>query len=115
MHILWYILSILVKRWIKCTKRFNIYDIYKKDSIYIDGTIELINNPDLLLDVLGDNEIGFFKHPWCDCIYDEAKVLIDRKHDKKDIIIEQIIKNPPNLIWSLNPTNYVSWKISFYN
>jgi hypothetical protein len=56
--------------------------------VYLDGSFQ-IASPDFLefmLDNLTGNQIAFFKHPWRDCIYDEAEVCMTKpKYNHKDI------------------------------
>lgn len=39
--------------------------------IWMDGNCSLKKDPHYLIDILGENDFAFFKHPTRDCIYDE--------------------------------------------
>jgi hypothetical protein len=56
--------------------------------VYIDGSFQ-IGHPrfvEFMLDNLYGHDMVFFKHPWRDCIYDEADVCVTiPKYNHKDI------------------------------
>lgn len=59
-------------------------------SIWIDGNIRLLKNPQELIDTyLKDCDIALFKHPTRDCIYDEAVKCASKGLDDVEVIIEQ--------------------------
>lgn len=48
-------------------------------SVWLDGNIELlIPEEEFIKEFLGDADIGLFKHPYRDCIYDEAVADVGR-------------------------------------
>ncbi len=56
---------------------------YLKDfdlSLYVDGRIHFKTNPlDFARDeALGDSPLKCFVHPWRDCVYDEAEIVIEQ-------------------------------------
>lgn len=53
-------------------------------SLYIDGTLQLKQDPTLLLEHLKGNNIALFEHNTRSCIYDEAKVVLSQRRDNKD-------------------------------
>ena len=59
-------------------------------SIYIDGSIEMIANPEILLTNLKSHYIALFAHSWRNCIYEEAKFLIENKRGEANQIKKQI-------------------------
>ncbi len=59
-------------------------------SIYIDGNVKLLADPQLLVDkYLKDCDLATYRHPNRNCIYDEAMECAKRKLDDPEIIIEQ--------------------------
>lgn len=91
---------------IKCFSRYNhfkdsrrnakIYKVlshlYIKDeySIWIDANIELKVSEQELIDLLGEEEIAAFPHPYFDCLFDEANACMAWKKDDPEIIKKQI-------------------------
>lgn len=64
-------------------------------SIWVDGHLNLPaeKQKDLTSKVESSGkEIGVFKHPWRDCIYDEAKVIIEKQLDDEVIVNHQVEK-----------------------
>lgn len=59
-------------------------------SIYLDGHIELVCDPENLVAVLGGNDIAFFRHYRRDCIYDEAAAVLTLKREKSGPVSRQI-------------------------
>lgn len=59
-------------------------------SIWVDGNIELVSPPEVLIErYLKDNDIFFFDHEGRDCLYDEAIECAHRQLDTPENIIEQ--------------------------
>jgi hypothetical protein len=65
-------------------------------SIWVDGNVILKVSPETLIHKLGDKDIAVFNHIDRDCIYDEAKTIIDLKLDDKETVIEQINRYKQN-------------------
>ena len=60
-------------------------------SIYLDGNIELLVEPQVLIDeFLKDKDIAAFKHPGWNDIYSEGEAIVRLGKDTKENIIEQI-------------------------
>lgn len=60
-------------------------------SIYIDGNIRLLVEPEVIIEkYLKDCDIAVSKHPVRDCLYDEALVCAKRELDDPEIIIKQV-------------------------
>ena len=64
---------------------------YLNDDIFmwIDGDIKLTADPEELVEIMGDNNFLFFKHPTRDCLFDEAKDCIRIGRGDKEDITEQ--------------------------
>jgi hypothetical protein len=59
--------------------------------IWADVSHDVIMNPELICDqYLKDKEISCFKHTARNCIYDEAKILLELGYDHKELIQKQI-------------------------
>lgn len=60
-------------------------------SIYLDGNIELLVEPQVLIDeFLKEKDIAAFKHPGWNDIYSEGEAIVRLGKDTKENIIEQI-------------------------
>jgi len=60
-------------------------------SLWIDGTIELkLPLDELINKYLKDTDIAMFKHPYRDCLYDEALACINFGLDNPDTILKQV-------------------------
>ena len=60
-------------------------------SIWIDGSSRLLITPEEIVErFLKEHDIGLFKHPSRDCLYDEAIVCAKWKLDDPEVIIEQV-------------------------
>lgn len=60
-------------------------------SIYLDGNIELLVEPQVLInEFLKDKDVAAFKHPGWDDIYSEGEAIVRLGKDTKENIIEQI-------------------------
>lgn len=60
-------------------------------SIYLDGNIELLVEPQVLIDeFLKDKDVAAFKHPGWNDIYSEAEAIVRLGKDTKENIIEQV-------------------------
>ncbi|MDR6183477.1 glycosyltransferase domain-containing protein [Asaia bogorensis] len=70
-------------------KIFRNYD----DSLYIDNTVKLKTKIGEIFNLLHESnkDILLFKHPWRDCIYDEAKEIIDNSLDDEDTVRRQML------------------------
>jgi len=64
---------------------------YLNDDIFmwIDGDIKLTADPEELVEIMGDKNFLFFKHPTRDCLFDEAKDCIRIGRGDKEDITEQ--------------------------
>ncbi len=61
-------------------------------SIWVDGNIELIEEPEVLIEkYMKDTDIFMFRHETRDCIYDEAVECVKRKLDTPENIREQVV------------------------
>jgi hypothetical protein len=76
--------TMLTSRYYKIAPVITGYD----SCVYVDGSFQ-IGNPrflEFMLDNLSGHNIVFFKHPWRDCIYDEADVCVTiAKYNHEDI------------------------------
>jgi len=54
-------------------------------TIWIDGWLQLIVNPESILHYLGDNDIAMETHAKRDCVYNEAQVVINARKVIKPI------------------------------
>jgi len=61
-------------------------------SLYIDGNAQLKQNPMDLLEpcFTSGNAFYSFRHPWRDCIYEEAEVVVEQGYDDERRIREQL-------------------------
>jgi len=60
-------------------------------SIYLDGNIELLVEPQVLIDeFLKDKDVAAFKHPGWNDIYSEGEAIVRLGKDTKENIVEQI-------------------------
>jgi hypothetical protein len=59
-------------------------------SVWTDANIYLKVEPKVLLEMLGDKEIGVFPNPYHTCLYQEAKYCIEHGLDDPKVILEQI-------------------------
>lgn len=54
--------------------------------VWMDGNMDLKVDPHKLVDLLGDHDFAFFKHPVRDCVYEEADVCVQlKKGDMKEL------------------------------
>lgn len=65
---------------------FSDYDL----SLYIDNTVRLRRSPEAIFQELGSSVFKCFRHPWRQCIYDEAKVVAELSKDDPDRVAAQI-------------------------
>jgi hypothetical protein len=66
---------------------------YAEYSLWVDGSVEILpgtNIQELIDTYLKDADICVFKHPWRNCLYEEANVCLERKLDEKEKILSQI-------------------------
>jgi hypothetical protein len=58
-------------------------------SLYIDNTIRLKVAPS---EIFGrfDDDLVMFKHPWRDCVYEEAEAVIESSYDDPDLVRRQM-------------------------
>jgi GT2 family glycosyltransferase/glycosyltransferase involved in cell wall biosynthesis len=69
----------------------HIYLSEYKASMWLDANLWLKGNPDELFDLLADQPIIAFTHPHRNCIYDEAREIIDRGGlDDERIVLSQM-------------------------
>lgn len=62
-----------------------------KFYIWTDVSHDVIVNPSYICnELMGNSNVACFKHTQRNCIYDEAKVLIELGYDHKDLIEKQI-------------------------
>lgn len=57
--------------------------------LWIDGGVTLKSNPEELVELMGDKNFLFFKHPVRDCLFDEAMACREFGRGNIDDIIEQ--------------------------
>ncbi len=79
---------IKIARWIKLHPHMFLRNY--KYSIWLDGNIQFLKDPNELLTQYNDYNIVMTSHPKRDCIYEEAKACIAMNKDNKDIINEEI-------------------------
>lgn len=61
-------------------------------QIYLDGSVHLIIDPELLIETLGNNDIALFRHCMRDCIYEEAAEVLKLNRDYKEDVNRAIEK-----------------------
>lgn len=62
-----------------------------KYSLWLDGSIELLENPLRLIDkYLADKDFAVFKHRLRDCLFDELKACIKLKKDDESLMRRQV-------------------------
>jgi Protein of unknown function (DUF616) len=59
-------------------------------SLYIDNTIKLKFNPSNIFSMFSD-ALVLFRHPWRNCVYDEADAVIEAEYDDPVRINEQML------------------------
>jgi hypothetical protein len=60
-------------------------------SIYLDGNIQLLVEPQILIDeFLKDKDVAVFRHITRDCLYDEAKACGELGLEKPELMVEQM-------------------------
>lgn len=63
------------------------YDYY----FWIDSTHIVEENPRIIIDeYLNKSDIAVFKHPYRNCVYEEAKVILDLKYDYPSLVESQM-------------------------
>jgi len=69
------------------------YKLFTADcSIWIDGRTVINGKLSDLVNYVKDTCIAFYKHRTRNCVYKESKVIIKRKLDNKEIVLEQMDK-----------------------
>lgn len=58
-------------------------------SIYLDGSYEIFTDLTEFVNDISEYGMAFFRHPDRTCVYDEIKVCIKLKKDKKEILLKQ--------------------------
>ena len=67
------------------------HKFFRGKTVWVDGNISLNVEPNNLLELLGDNDIAVFRHPYRSCIYQEHPHAKDRlPEDQKPSIDKQI-------------------------
>lgn len=61
-------------------------------QLYIDGTIELIEDPEKIVELLGPNDLALYKHPVRKCIYEEADAVVRLNREKKEPVDKVVAK-----------------------
>ena len=61
------------------------YGVETPFNMWVDGSIYPTEAPEVYLDMLGDNDIVLFRHPWRDCIYKEIDETLRLKFDLPEI------------------------------
>lgn len=64
-----------------------------KYSVWLDGNISLKVNPEKLIELLGDNDIALFKHPYRNCIYQEHPHAKNRLAPQYQCLIDQQVED----------------------
>jgi hypothetical protein len=60
-------------------------------TIYLDGNIELLHTPELVIkDLLQEHDMALFPHPQRKCVYHEARKCIRRKKGNPVLIEQQM-------------------------
>jgi Protein of unknown function (DUF616) len=59
-------------------------------SLYIDNTIKLKVNPSDIFDMFSDTLV-LLRHPWRNCVYDEAAAVIEAEYDDPVRVNEQML------------------------
>lgn len=57
--------------------------------VWMDGNMDLKVDPHKLVDLLGENDFAFFKHPGRDCVYEEADICVQLKKGSPTELAEQ--------------------------
>jgi glycosyltransferase involved in cell wall biosynthesis len=57
--------------------------------VWMDGNMDLKVDPHKLVDLLGDHDFAFFKHPMRDCVYEEADMCVQLKKGNQKELAEQ--------------------------
>lgn len=57
--------------------------------VWMDGNMDLKVDPHKLVDLLGENDFAFFKHPMRDCVYEEADMCAQLKKGNQKELAEQ--------------------------
>jgi glycosyltransferase involved in cell wall biosynthesis len=57
--------------------------------VWIDGNMDLKVDPHKLVDLLGEHDFAFFKHPGRDCVYEEADMCVQLKKGSMKELAEQ--------------------------
>lgn len=63
------------------------------DSLYIDNTVRLKQRPKEIFERYLSDEgspLVCFRHPWRDCVYDEAEAVISARYDDPDRVRQQM-------------------------
>jgi glycosyltransferase involved in cell wall biosynthesis len=58
--------------------------------VWMDGNCTLKQNPKKLVELMGDKDFAFFKHPSRDCVYDEADACVSYGRGNTKEMAEQI-------------------------
>jgi len=61
-------------------------------SLYLDSNVQLLVDPAVFIDMLGDNDLLLFKHEFRDCLYDEAEACLKKELGSPDRIRAQVKK-----------------------
>lgn len=61
-----------------------------KDNIWIDGNILPMISEEEIMEYLGDNDICVHEHRCRDCVYHEARAILDYQLDSPRAVIQQI-------------------------
>jgi hypothetical protein len=62
-----------------------------EESLYLDNTVRLVMPVSQIFELLPiSHTIIAFKHPWRDCVYEEAEVVKGAKYDREEVIDEQM-------------------------
>ena len=57
--------------------------------VWMDGNMDLKVDPHKLVDLMGDRDFAFFKHPGRDCVYEEADMCVSLKKGNIKELAEQ--------------------------
>ena len=66
------------------------YGIQSDVNMWVDGNIYPLAKPEEYIELLGDSDICLFRHPWRDCIYEEATETLNLNFDLPEIVIPQL-------------------------
>lgn len=61
-------------------------------QLYFDGTIEMTGDPENLIPLMNGKDLALYKHPNRNCIYVEAKHVINREREDPKVVNDVVTK-----------------------